>query len=148
MRADRPEESIDRQLDFETQMSGNFEAWLLRNIVCSVVETDDQLSHLCDSWRAAGEAATVRGQQQGEDVEYIGKVEAIEMTLDQVTQKRALELVAVACARCLANPEQWASNRTFDDDHVEAAQAEARQWLRDHPKDAARVGVLGVLESA
>jgi hypothetical protein len=128
-------------------MSGNFEAWLLRNIVCSVVETDDQLSHLCDSWRAAGEAATVRGQQQGEDVEYLGKLEAIEMTLDQVAQKRALELVAVACAECLVNAEQWASNRAFDAEHVEEAQAEARQWLREHPKDAARVGVLGILET-
>jgi hypothetical protein len=139
---------IDRQLNFAKQMATDFDAWLLRNIVWSVIETDEQLRHLCDSRRAAREAATLREQQQGEDVEYIGKVEAIEMTLDQVTQKRALELVAVACAECLANAEEWASNRAFDDEHVEEAQAEARQWLREHPKDAARVGVLGILESA
>ena len=137
---------IDRQLNFAKQMATDFDAWLLRNIVWSVIETDEQLRHLCDSRRAAREAATLREQQLGEEAAYLGKVEGIEMTLDWFARQRALELVALACAECLTDGEQWASNTHFDDDHLEAAQGEARQWLREHTNEAVRVGVLGVLE--
>jgi len=146
MGLDRPATSIDRQSSFAKQMATDFEAWLLRNIVWSMIETDDQLRYLCDGRSIASEAAAIRERRQGENVEYLGKIEAIEATLDWLAQERALELVALACAECLADGDQWASNARFDDEHVEAAQTEARQWLHEHTEEAIRVGVAGVLD--
>ena len=127
-------------------MGTDFEAWLLRNIVWSDIETDAQPECLCEGRSITSEAAALRERRQGEDVEYLGKIEGIEMALDWLAQERALELVALAYAECLADSEQWASNARFDDEHVEAAQAEARQWLLEHTKEAMRVGVAGVLD--
>jgi len=121
MGPDRAAASSDRQQQFAKQMATDFKAWLLRNIVWSVIETDAQLECLCDGRAIAGEAAAIRERRQGEDVEYLGKIEGIEMALDWLAQERAMELVALACAECLADGEQWASNARFDDEHVEAA---------------------------
>jgi hypothetical protein len=146
MGLDRAAASSDRQQHFAKQMATDFEAWLLRNIVWSMIETDTQLECLCEGRRIASEAGALRERRQGEDVEYLGKIEGIEMALNWLAQERALELVALACAECLADGEQWASNARFNDEHVEAAQAEARQWLQEHTNEAVRVSVLGVLD--
>ena len=143
---DRAAASVDCQQHYAKEMATDFEAWLLRNIVWSVIETDAQLECLCEGRSIASEAAAHRERRQGEDVEYLGKIEGIEVTLDWLAQERALELVALACAECLADGKQWASNARSDDEHVEAAQAEARQWLQVHTKEAIRVGVAGVLD--
>ena len=146
MGVDRRESSGERQLRFAKQMATDFEAWLLRNIVSSVVETDDQLRYICYGQRIASEVAALRERQLGDEAAYLGKVEGIEMTLDWLARQRAQELVAIACAECLVDGEQWASNTHFNDDHLEAAQSEARQWLQEHTKEAIRVGVAGVLD--
>jgi len=146
MGIDRPAASIDRQSSFGERLSTDFDAWLLRNMVWSFIEADDQLAYLCDGRSIVSSAAGLRKRQQGDDVAYLGKIEAIEATLDWLARQRALELVAQACAACLEDSEQWASNTKFDDKYVEEAQVEARQWLREHTNEAARVGALGALE--
>ena len=146
MERDRPAASIDRQSSFAERLSTDFDAWLLRNTVWSFIEADDQLRRLCDGRSIVGEAAALRKRQQGDDVAYLGKIEAIEATLDWLARQRALELVAQACAACLEDSEQWAANTKFDDKYVEEAQVEARQWLQEHTNEAARVGALGALE--
>ena len=146
MGLDRPAASIDRQSSFGERLSTDFDAWLLRNMVWSFIEADDQLAYLCDGRSIVSNAAGLRKRQQGDEVVYLGKIEAIEATLDWLARQRALELVAQACAACLEDSEQWASNTKFDDKYVEEAQVEARQWLREHTNEAARVGALGALE--
>lgn len=146
MGLDRPEASIERQSSFAERLSTDFDAWLLRNTVWSFIEADGQLRHLCDGRSIARDAAVLREQQQGDDAAYLGKIEAIEATLDWLARQRALELVAQACEACLEDSETWASNTKFDDNHVEEAQVEAHQWLREHTNEAARVGALGGLE--
>lgn len=127
MGLERPAASIDRQSGFAKELSTDFDSWLLRNIVWSVVEADAQLRKLCDCRSVASDAAGIREFQHGEDAAYLGKIEAIEMTLDRLARERAAELVALACAECLADGDQWASNTTFDDARVEEAQAEAKR---------------------
>jgi len=146
MGRDRPAASIDRQSSFAERLSTDFDAWLLRNTVWSFIEADDQLRYLCDGRTIARDAAVLRERQQGDDAAYLGKIEAIEATLDWLARQRALELVAQACEACLEDSEQWASNTKFDDKHIEEAQVEARQWLREHTNEAVRVGALGVLD--
>lgn len=146
MGLDRPEASIDRQSSFAERLSTDFEAWLLRNMVWSFIEADDQLRWLCDGRSIVSEAAALRERQQGDDVAYLGKIDAIEATLDWLARERALERVAQACAACLEDSEQWVSNTDIDDTHVDEAQAEAGQWLRTHTNEAARVDALGALE--
>ena len=143
---ERPAASIDRQSSFGERLSTDFDAWLLRNMVWSFIEADDQLAYLCDGRSIVSNAAGLRKRQQGDEVVYLGKIEAIEATLDWLARQRALELVAQACAACLEDSEQWDSNTKFDDKYVEEAQVEARQWLREHTNEAARVGALGALE--
>jgi len=146
MGIDRPAASIDRQSSFGERLSTDFDAWLLRNMVWSFIEADDQLAYLCDGRSIVNNAAGLRKRQQGDEVVYLGKIEAIEATLDWLARQRALELVAQACAACLEDSEQWDSNTKFDDKYVEEAQVEARQWLQEHTNEAARVGALGALE--
>lgn len=143
---ERPAASIDRQSSFGERLSTDFDAWLLRNMVWSFIEADDQLEYLCDGRSIVSNAAGLRKRQQGDGAAYLGKIEAIEATLDWLARQRALELVVQACKACLEDSEQWASNTKFDDKHVEEAQVEAHQWLREHTNEAARVGALGALE--
>ena len=118
MGVERPAASIDRQSSFAERLSTDFDAWLLRNMVWSFIEADDQLRYLCDGRSIVSEAAALRERQQGDDVAYLGKIEAIEATLDWLARERALERVAQACAACLGDSEQWASNTNFDDKHI------------------------------
>lgn len=142
---DRPEASIVRQSSFVKQMAMDFDTELLYDLVWLLIEDDGQLALLCDGRSVANDAATLRKRQQGEDAEYLGKVEAIEATLDWLARQRALELVAQACAECLTDGEAWASNTASDTVDVDAAQAEARRWLQYHPNEAVRVDALGAL---
>ena len=64
---DRAAASVDCQQLYAKEMATDFEAWLLRNIVWSVIETDAQLECLCEGRRIASEAATLRERRQGED---------------------------------------------------------------------------------
>ena len=143
---ERPAASIDRQSNFGERLSTDFDAWLLRNMVWSFIEADDQLEYLCDGRSIVSNAAGLRKRQQGDDVAYLGKIETIEAMLDWLARQRAIELVAQASLACIEDSEQWASNTKFDDKHVEEAQVEAHQWLREHTNEAGRVGALGVLD--
>jgi len=146
MDSDRSDSSVDRQSSFAERMASDFDTTLLRNLAWLCIENDGQLSRICDGRAVVSEAANLRQHNQGEDVEHLGRLEAIEATLDWLARQRALELVAQACADCLTDGEAWASNTDPDDGRVGAAQAEARRWLKHHTNEAVRVGALEALD--
>jgi len=146
MGVERPDSSVKRQSSFAEEMATDFDTTLLRNLVWLCIENDGQLTCICDGRAVVSEAATLRKHNQGEDVAYLAQLEEIEATLDWLARQRALELVAQACADCLTDGEAWASNADPDEERVDEAQTEARQWLQHHTNEAVRVGALGALD--
>ena len=72
MGLDRPAASIDRQSSLGERLSTDFDAWLLRNMVWSFIEADDQLEYLCDGRSIVSNAVGLRKRQQGDEVAYLG----------------------------------------------------------------------------
>ena len=140
----RPRASEIRQQEF-AEMSQEFEAVPLSNTVYDDILDDDQLTQLCDAAAEASLASDLRERSHGEDSESVEKVNEAWGYLDYVARQRALELVAEACARVIRDGEQWSTSDHWDNDAIDNAQQEAREWLEYHMNETERANVAEVL---
>lgn len=122
--------------DYGERMADDFEAALLHNVVYDRVPEDDQLQQLCEAVAHADLAAAMRRDEPDEDVENIDRAEG---RLQWTARQRALEVVAEACALVIREADDWVD--AWGQDKIDAAQAEAKQWLRHHSNEAERADV-------
>jgi len=132
----RPNGGLEMQRDFADRFPTDFETTILADCIHDGLRADVELAQLCDAAALADEAADVRAEHSAEAVKQPwGK-------LRHEARQRALEVVALNCQVVIEQADRW--------DHgaeaVDAAQAEARDWLRHHTNEAERAGAMGALE--
>jgi len=135
--SDRPHGAVQRQRTFAGTLPNDFETTVLADHIHEDLRGDEQLARLCDASAAADNAVDAREQE--DDVE-----ETIRKgwgRLDHAARQRALEVVAESCALVIEDGDQWVEAGHREQEAVDAAQAEAKQWLRYHTNEAERAGV-------
>lgn len=134
------------QSDFARRFASDFDVNPLHNFMWDYIGGDDQLAWLCDAADAADTAGDVRENHHGEDAELVEDVEKAWGKLHHVARERALEAVAESCATVIEDGDQWVEEGHWEQATIDAAKAEARDWLRHHSNEAERADVMGVLE--
>jgi hypothetical protein len=134
----RPRASEIRQQEF-AEMSQEFEAAPLSNTVSEAILDDDQLTQLCDAAAETSIASDLRERSHGEESESAEKLHEAWGYLDYVARQRALEVVAESCEMVIQDGDHW-----DDDDAIDTAQQEAREWMRAHTNETERANVAGV----
>jgi hypothetical protein len=130
----RPNSGLEIQRDFADRFPTDFDTTLLADCIHDGLRADVELAHLCDAAGLADEAANARRESETQPVKEVWGI------LRHQARQRALEVVALNCAVVIEQADRW----DHDAETVDAAQAEAAEWLRHHSNEAARADVLGV----
>ncbi|GAA3882771.1 hypothetical protein [Haloarcula argentinensis] len=140
----RPVASKRQQSDFSERFAEDFDTAPLHNTVWTEIDEDAQLARFCDGAAAAEAAAEHREDRQGYDA-LAEKADKGWGRLRKAARERALEVVAEACATVIQDGDQWVNEGHWEQEVIDAAKREARDWLQCHTNEADRVGVLEVL---
>jgi len=131
----RPNGGVEIQRGFGDRFPQEFDTEVLADCIHDGLRGDVELAHLCDAAALADEAAAVRRRHSAEAVEKAwGK-------LRHEARQRALEVVALNCRVVIEQADRWVEAGNRERDAVDAAQAEARDWLRHHSNEAERANV-------
>jgi len=124
-----------------TSMASDFDETPLHNKVYDDINEDEELARFCDAAAAADEA----GEYRSRDDELTEAANECWGRLHWAARQRALGVVAEACEAVITDGDQWADEGHWDQETMDDAKHEAREWLRMHSNEAERTGVLGVL---
>ena len=130
--------STRMQSSFERRFAEDFDEAPLHNKVWDDIGEDEALARFCDAAAAAEAAADHRDH----DDELGEAADNCEGTFRWAARQRALEVVAEACATVITDGDQWADEGHWEQQTVNAAKREAREWLQAHTNEADRAGVL------
>jgi len=131
----RPNGGLEIQRDFADRFPTDFETTVLADCIHDGLRGDVELAHLCDAAALADEAADVRREHSADAVEQAwGK-------LRHEARQRALEVVALNCQVVIEQGDNWVEAGNRERDAVDAAQAEAVDWLRHHTNEVERANV-------
>lgn len=131
------------QRGYADRFSADFEEIPPRETVFDTVREDDQLEQLLETAERLRESRDLRANWHGGDAEFVETLAGLVGVVEFVGQQRALEAVAEACAAVIRDGPEWGDE--FSAVEIEAAQAEARDWLSHNTDAASRAGVLGEL---
>lgn len=128
-------------------MAEDFDATILHNTVYEDLGEDDHLAQLLDATAHAELAQEIREDALGSDGARVDDLGEAAGTLSHVAQTRAREVVAEACATVIQKGDQWVATGHYDQEVVDEAQHEAREWLQTNTNVADRLGLLGEVPS-
>jgi len=139
MRADKRVRGLAREKAQE------FDAALLHNRVSEQVRgshtTDDDLTRLVELAEGCYQFSADRGESVSDDdvaSAAFGAAEKLNEQIDAVVE----EQVARACATIVADAPEWTD--AWEEEKIDAAVHEAREWLQLHEEAAKRAGALEV----
>jgi len=127
------------------EKADEFDATLLHNRVSEQVSgahfTDDDLTRLVELAEGCYEFSAGRGESVGDDEVASAAFGAAE-ELDEQVDRLVDEQIARACATIVADAPEWTD--VWDEEKIDAAVHEAREWLQTHMDAAERAGALEV----
>ncbi|MDS0284700.1 hypothetical protein [Haloarcula onubensis] len=124
-----------------TSMAEDFDEPPLHNKVHDDIAEDEGLARFCDA-AAAAEAA---GEYRGQDDRLTEAADESWGRLRWAARQRALGVVAEACATVITDGDQWVKEGHWEQQAIDDAKHEAREWLQVHTNEAERTGVLEAL---
>lgn len=128
-----------QQSEYARNMATDFDAEILENAVYENVGEDRELAQLCDAATSTKGAREQRETAHGSSAALVSDIEEAWGKLSYIARERAREVVAEACVTVLEDGEAWVSEGHCEKESMDAAQKEAREWLRTNTNVANRL---------
>ena len=124
----------EKQADLARRAAREFDSTPLCKQIRSDVRDDPQLGHLLDAVAHLRSVVHEREQETGTESMLYRELETAEQGVAAYAEdSRVGEVIARSCATVIEEGDQWSRSASLDQEHIDKAVAEARQWLRQHP---------------
>jgi hypothetical protein len=133
----------EKQADLARRAARAFDSIPLRKQIRSDVRDDPQLGHLLDAVAHLQCAVHEREQETGTESMLYRELETAQQGVTGYAEdSRVGEVIAQSCATVIGDGDKWRRSDSLDQEHIDEAVAEARQWLGQHTDIAGRLDLL------
>ncbi|SEO18171.1 hypothetical protein SAMN05216388_100941 [Halorientalis persicus] len=136
----------EKQADLARRAAREFDSIPLRKQVRDDIQDDPQLGHLLDAVAHLRCAVHEREQETGTESMLYRELETAQNGVTGYAEdSRISEIIAQACATVIEDGAEWGRSDSLDQEHIDEAVTEARQWLSQHTDIAGRLDLLDLV---